>query len=570
MQVQNAKKQKILRIAAVMAVSAVLAAAAVLLGDMKYEVNDDETFNLVLAGAYGPFVNIVYMNILIARFLSWMFRTFPTVNWYLVCMLICNFAALSAVILLVTEKMDAVRAALTASGIYLTVGYDLFTELQYTKNAAVYTVAGALLIMWSMRARGRGSAAAYAAAGSVFFALGYMVRPESFIAALPFILVQAALKIAEDRKEAVRLLVRFLAAAALLCAAVLCDRAAAGSDPEWMDYLRFHEARVELLDHGMPDFKAHREEIEALGFDELDLKMFKMYLYADPEKFNPDALEKLVEIRDRDGKNVLRLNRTTVGLAMNRLYNAAAGHLPAGAFCVLFVYAMLFLDSWKALFALIMAAGVAGEYWYLACTNRFAWRAEFGLWFVPLALLAVVSMECAELRELKRRLPALIACLALTGAQLGSGMYTFYFDKEAKIDYRESDIQDFLKETENDEYVYMIDTHTIANRWIISPVSAIDGTCADMYRKVGFLGGWAGTSPYGLHFMRERGYESNLLALLDDEVYLADNSGTEEMILEYLKKRCGGDIRLERAGEAGGIAIWKYTRGADSAAPKEQ
>lgn len=556
------RRQKLIRIGAVLVISAILAAAAVLLGDMKYEVNDDETFNLMLAGAYGPFVNIVYMNILPARFLAWLFRAAPSVNWYLVCMLLCNFAALAAIILLLTEKMDAVRAALTTAGVFLIVGYDLFTELQYTKNAAVYTVAGALILIRSLRAERRGSAAALTAAGCIFFALGYMVRPESFIAALPFILVRAALWVVEDRKEAKRLLLRFLAAVVLLGAMVLIDKAAARSDPEWMDYLRFHEARVELLDHGMPDFEAHRAEIEALGFDELDLKMFKKYLYADPEKFNPDALEKLVEIRDRDGKNVLRVNRTIIGLAMNHLYSAATDHLTAGAMCVLFVIAMLFLDSWKALFALIMAAGVAGEYWYLACTNRFAWRAEFGLWFVPLALLAVTFAENVKLPELKKRIPAVIACVALIGVQLGSGMYTFYFDKNAEIDYRESDIQDFLREIEADEeHVYMIDTHTIANRWIISPVSKIDGTCADLYRKVGFLGGWAGTSPYGLHFMRERGYESNLLALINDEVYLADNAGTEEMILEYLKKRIGNDVSMEKVGDVGGMTIWNYSKG---------
>ena len=155
----------------------------------------------------------------------------------------------------------------------------------------------------------------------------------------------------------------------------------------------------------------------------------------------------------------------------------------------------------------------------------------------------------------------LIAGLALIALQLGNGMYTFYFDKDAQFDYREPDMKAFLQAADGDrEHVYMIDTFTIANHWILSPVSSITGECRDMYERVGFLGGWAGTSPYGAHFMRERGYESNLKALLEDEVYLADNSGTEEMIREYLDKEYGPGVSLTKAGKAGGVKIWKYTK----------
>jgi hypothetical protein len=60
--------------------------------------------------------------------------------------------------------------------------------------------------------------------------------------------------------------------------------------------------------------------------------------------------------------------------------------------------------------------------------------------------------------------------------------------------------------------------------------------------------------------MREKGYESNLKALLEDEVYLADNSGTQEMIREYLEKEYGPGVSLTKVGKKGGVKIWKYTK----------
>jgi hypothetical protein len=160
-----------------------------------------------------------------------------------------------------------------------------------------------------------------------------------------------------------------------------------------------------------------------------------------------------------------------------------------------------------------------------------------------------------------KQLPVLIAGLALIALQLGSGMYTYYFDKDAQFDYREPDMKAFLQAVDEDgEHVFMIDTFTIANHWILSPISSITGECRNLYERVGFLGGWAGTSPYGVHFMREKGYESNLKALLEDEVYLADNSGTEEMIREYLEKEYGPGVSLTKVGKKGGVKIWKYTK----------
>ena len=580
------KKDRVARFFILFAVSAVLFWGCVLLGAMRYDVNDDETFNLVLAGAYGPFVNIVYMNIIIARILSWLFQAFPSFNWYLAGMLAVNFTALFLLALVLTDKMETAPAVLVTAALYLVAGRDLFTVLQYTKNAALYTAVGTVLLIRAME--GKRYAKASLVGGTLLFSLGYMLRPESFAAALAFALVRLVLFAAEYRAVFLRRLRFLIAPAAFLILVFAVNRAAAVSDPEWAEYLRFHEARVALLDHGMPDYELHREEINALGFDELDLAMFRQYLYDDSRKFNADALEKLVEIRDRDGKSSLRINRTTVGLAFNRLVSAASSQLPAAAFCVLFIIAILFFHGPRAYFALVMAAGVAGEYWYLACTNRFAWRAEFGLWSVPLVLLAVAFAESRRTvmpgeageditgrevlpaeetedgkprKDLRKQLPVLIAGLALIALQLGSGMYTFYFDKDAQFDYREPDMKAFLQAADGDrEHVYMIDTFTIANHWILSPVSSITGECSDMYERVGFLGGWAGTSPYGAHFMRERGYESNLKALLEDEVYLADNSGTEEMIREYLDKEYGPGVSLTKAGKAGGVKIWKYTK----------
>ena len=580
------KKGRAARFFILFAVSAVLFWSCVFLGAMRYDVNDDETFNLVLAGAYGPFVNVVYMNIIIARILNWLFRTFPSFNWYLAAMLAANFIALFLLALILTEKMETVPAVLVTAALYLVAGRDLITVLQYTKNAALYTVVGTVLLIRAME--GKRYAEASLVGGTLLFSLGYMLRPESFAAALAFALVRLVLYAAEYRTVFLRRLRFLLAPAAFLILVFAVNRAAAVSDPEWAEYLRFHEARVALQDHGMPDYELRREEIAALGFDELDLAMFKQYLYDDSRKFNADALEKLVEIRDKDGKSSLRINRTTVGLAFNKLISAASSQLPAAAFCVLFIIAILFFHGPRAYFALVMAAGVAGEYWYLACTNRFAWRAEFGLWFVPLVLLTVAFAEsCAAAmpgetgentngceaipaeeteaektrKKLRKQLPVLIAGLALIALQLGSGMYTYYIVKNAQFDYREPDMKAFLQAVDEDrEHVYMIDTFTIANHWILSPVSSITGECRDMYERVGFLGGWAGTSPYGVHFMRERGYESNLKALLEDEVYLADNSGTEEMIREYLEKEYGPGVNLTKAGKAGGVKIWKYTK----------
>ncbi len=554
------------RLVLIAAESLLLFAAAVLLGRVYYELNDDETFNLMLAGAYGPFSNIVYMNILLSKGMAFLFRVFPAWNWYLVLMLGMNFMALLLLTLVLTEQMDEGAALVTTAGLHLLFDFQLFNELQYTKNAAFYTVVGAVLFFHALEAgrhrdgwtRGR---CLFLAAGSLLFVLGFMVRPESFAAACPFVLVRLLLFFWQNRRDAVRLL-RFLALPALLLLLVIVvDKAAAGTDPEWREYLRFHEARVALLDHGMPDYALHREELSDLGFDELDLQMFRKYLYADWNKFNADSLESLVALRDEEGKASLRINRTVVGEALRHMVEAAGAHLIAGAMLLFFVLSILLLKGPDAYAALVMLAGVGGEYWYLACTNRFAWRAEFGLWTVPLLLLLSLLAERRGGLRTERLLPGLLAACLLAGAQLGYGMHVFYFDKDASALYEEADISPLIEAISSGDDLYMLDTMSIANTWILSPVQDITGRCRGLFHNIGFLGGWAGTSPYGRYYLRQRGMDNGILALLEDRVYLADNSGSEDMILAYLRKEYDPEAVMEPCGDIGGFHIFAFHPG---------
>jgi hypothetical protein len=78
------------------------------------------------------------------------------------------------------------------------------------------------------------------------------------------------------------------------------------------------------------------------------------------------------------------------------------------------------------------------------------------------------------------------------------------------------------------------------------------------------LGGWAGTSPYGRYYLRERGMDNGILALLKEHVYLADNSGSENMILEYLRKEYDPDASMEQLEDIAGFHIFAFHPGKNS------
>ena len=142
------KRRAWLRYAAVCALCLLFFAFFLLLGHMSYETNDDETMSLICAGAYGPGVHLVYSHYLLGLVLSRLYLLLPSLNWYLVLLLSANLTAITAVCLVFGSRLNLPGSMLLTAGLNALLGYDFYNNLQFSKNAALLTGTGAVLLLY--------------------------------------------------------------------------------------------------------------------------------------------------------------------------------------------------------------------------------------------------------------------------------------------------------------------------------------------------------------------------------------------------------------------------------------
>ena len=585
--------------------------ASCLLGRVFFETNDDETINLLAAGAYGPTMHLIYQNVILGAFLRLLFQTVRTVNWYLILMLFVNAAAIFTICLLLTEKMDLGRSVFLTTGVNVLLLYQFYNELQYTKNAALYTAVGGMFLLRGVWAVRQGKPATRdSILACVWMCLGFMVRRDAFLCAaaataaalLPALLFpmqdqdrqrkvedsqrrgQDSYRKAQDSHQqdqtktsrlpgGIRSLIPLFLPTFL--GLVICfgvNFAADRFDPTWADYMRYNDARTELLDYGVPDYKEHKEELKALGIDRTDLELLKNWDYMDPEKYSYETLQALIRIRGGSRMSRLKVNRTTLHAAARSMREALQSSLiPAAALGIL-VVSVLLLNAQGILSAILLMLCVFAEYWYLTCQGRLAWRAECGVWLSALLLLAMTTaLQCAgKLRVKKERiLYPVLAALVLGGICLADLLHVFFKGKGGQIAPRSGSYERILSEinaqqdaaNEQDAQIYLFDTMTISGRPIIGSVWDITGKKAGLYRHIGLLGGWAGGSPAGQYYLRAAGIDNPIRALAQDtRTVLVSGEDMAGLMEKYLQKACGADLVLEQTGALEDVPVWKIRR----------
>ena len=566
------KRRAWLRYAAVCALCLLFFAFFLLLGHMSYETNDDETMSLICAGAYGPGVHLVYSHYLLGLVLSRLYLLFPGLNWYLVLLLSANLTAITAVCLVFGSRLNLPGSMLLTAGLNALLGYDFYNNLQFSKNAALLTGTGAVLLLYLFYGGKKKKTAFFL--GSFLTAAGFMVRKDSFYAAAVIMACGALPALQWKKREMIRRLLCVFGPA--LLAVLICmgiNKAAYGNDPMWRDYMKYNMLRSELLDYGFPSYKVHKEEIEALGLDKNDLKLLQNWDYMDPEVFTLEKLEKLVEMRGGSKKTRLKINRSTLLRAAKGVGEAVTSYGFAGI-CAGIMIALLLAGTAAQNFTLLAALLIIClEYWYLGCFGRVIWRGECGIWLSALLVSLSAVFFAGDLPERFRRAvhperhrgwSLWIGTVMAAGIAAGSLLYTFFVEKGQQVFDHATSYQALVEEInrrgdEGDPTIYVADTFTFSFRPVVSRMPDITGKLKGWYRNMGFIGGWMGASPDGQYYLKKQGIENPIRSLAEDErtVFLCGED-TSKIMLKYLRKHCSEDIQRTLVEEIDGYKIWSY------------
>ena len=183
---------------------------------IRFAINDDYAFHLMLTGAYGSLTGYdVFQNIVFGKLISALFAVIPAVNWYSVALLGIFCLSFTVFGTLLIGKLGPVV------GIPLEIAVDLVFEtsmlylFQWTVCAYLSMAAGIALFIWGDRSE-KGKRLRCFILSGLFLAAAFMIRWNVILPAALLTGAYCVVVLFEKRKKAVVSVIAFCAIGAVV------------------------------------------------------------------------------------------------------------------------------------------------------------------------------------------------------------------------------------------------------------------------------------------------------------------------------------------------------------------
>ena len=272
-----------------------------------FESNDDPTLAAFVDGqmanstAYVPYINIV-LGALLKGIYTVLGRE---IAWHTFCQYALLYLSFSALSFTLCERLGALRGAAVTTVLLLFFGVDVYCIINYTKTAAVCTVGGMSLLLYSFEREGRHPAALVF--GVLLTVMGFLLRDMEFLPCFGLMAVLCLrplwniLTAKDSAGEKLRIFGRLVLPYALvliLCAGFYAVNEWAWSKKPWTTYHEFDKVRVAYSDYGRPAYAEMPEAYDALGLSEADVQLAFDSNYFDPDVFSAGTMQAITEARD--------------------------------------------------------------------------------------------------------------------------------------------------------------------------------------------------------------------------------------------------------------------------------
>lgn len=363
---------------------------------MNYLLNDDMTINAILNGSYTgtPAGHSVYLSYPLSGLLSLLYRILPVIPWFALLLLGCYVFGAAAVLITVWKRMGKRLSWANVGSMALAIGMIVFLLVPQAVEIH-YTVCAATLCMGAIFLAALGEGVWLPA---ISFALGYCVRRDVFLLAIPFLGVTLLWRMLREKgqwKKAVLLGVSTM----VLAGAFMGIHGICYHDKAWQDYNAYNDARTDLYDYTW--YKQY-EEIPAVyeeyGVTYEQYQVVDHYALGLAHELDVPFLEAM-----RDASVSVDWQDTTMHTLKRMLVKYRDWILkeksePFSYVAILF-YLLLLMLLWrqgqylKSLLVLAMGAGRSAIWVFLFWRGRFPERVMMSLFIIELFLLLAMLLD---------------------------------------------------------------------------------------------------------------------------------------------------------------------------------
>lgn len=520
---------------AALILNAVFLILTVVIVRVGFESNDDPTLAAFVDGqmanstAYVPYINIV-----LGAVLKFIYNVLGReIAWHTFCQYALLFAGFTALSFTLCERLGALRGAAVTTVLLLFFGVDVYCIINYTKTAAVCTVGGMALLLYSFEQEGRHRFAV--CLGVTLSVLGFLLRDMEFLPCFglmavlclrPLWNILAAKGSAGEKLRSIGRLALPYVLVLILCAGFYALNEWAWSKEPWSVYHDFDKVRVAYSDYGRPAYAEMPEAYDALGLSEADVQLAYDSNYFDPEVFSAETMQAITDARDE------RFPRPTPGECVGEFLDKA---IPS-FFVNLHVYGfLLILVLWLAAgehsLRDWLCLGFEGTlfcaaYLYLIWRGRYLVdRVDLGLLLCAASLMALM-LDAGRLKR-EKLLTVLVLLLAVGVSHYLMRDWYRTAPAEDKSEIRAA----YERLLADEDHVYLAKTDAVTDGlW-----SPFEPYGKGYWDKVVLLGGFDCLHPTIMENLAEYGVENPYRDCVGNpKVYLIEDN--IDLTLQYIRE----------------------------------
>ena len=385
-----------------------------------YESSDDMGISNLVDGSRGSnSTHLIFLNRFVGMILKCLYQTISVVPWYVVLQYVILFLSFTAITYVMLQRLKSAYYFWVLT-IFLTVfSYESYILIQFTKTAAIATVAGVALIFYGMFKDKVSKRMIFF--GYVLAIVGSFYRFDQFLAEIAMLAtIGLYFLFWLRRKENIIQWKRLLCCICVFLGLIVFAKGlnlwdqAGYTSAEWENYSEFNLLRGRLYDFGFPGYEEHKEIYEEMGIDESASEMLAAYNLLDTEKFTTDKLRKIYDLKEKTkiDANLLKEFVNSIPLRLLKIPSFYC------ATVILFCWLIACKKRWdNTLVVIFEILAVIVVYFYLFYVGRYMLnRIDVGIWMAFSLVVLWVSDE--ERKDITQRSGIVIA-----GATLLMYMY---------------------------------------------------------------------------------------------------------------------------------------------------
>lgn len=250
-----------------------------------FQTNDDPVIMEFASGARigQPSEYLMYINVIIGKFLQILYLNFPGINWYPVFFYLIHFISMTTILYCFLLRKKNIYGFLIYLLLFSFLELYHLANLQFTTTAFIAGLAGFILLLTFLDERGKKFYLPIA--GSIILiTISGLIRRNVFYLLLGLSAVVFGFKFLE--RKSWRIPIILIIIVLLFGLLGFLNDNYYNKDKDWSFYLEYNKYMAKMISYPYFGYSENRDIYSRAGWSENDVTLFKLWFFCHPEVYS--------------------------------------------------------------------------------------------------------------------------------------------------------------------------------------------------------------------------------------------------------------------------------------------